>query len=121
MGPVVITMTDRPSGLSGTVQGGASPRALETATVVLIPADVRGWIDAGMPPGRTRTTGTRAGGRYLFPNVLPGEYLAAALPGQVAVDLGDADFVAAVARAGTRVTILEGTQAAQPLTLVAIR
>jgi hypothetical protein len=121
MGPVVITMTDRPSGLSGMVQGAVSPRALETATVVLIPADVRGWIDAGMPPGRARTTGARAGGQYDFANVLPGEYLAAALPGDVAVDLGDPDFVAAVARVGTRVTIGEGAQATQPLALAAIR
>jgi hypothetical protein len=103
------------------VQGAVSPRALETATVVLIPADVRGWIDAGMPPGRARTTGARAGGQYDFANVLPGEYLAAALPGDVAVDLGDPDFVAAVARVGTRVTIGEGAQATQPLALAAIR
>jgi hypothetical protein len=37
------------------------------------------------------------------------------------VDLGDPDFVAAVARVGTRVTIGEGAQATQPLALAAIR
>ena len=121
MGPVVITMTDRPSGLAGTVQGGANPRAIETATVVLIPADVRTWVEAGMPPGRTRTAGTMADGRYMFASVLPGEYLVAALPGEVAVDFQDPDFVAAVARVATRVVIAEGTQAAQALPLSVIR
>jgi len=121
MGPVVITMTDRPSSLSGTVQGGASPRELEGATVVLIPADVRAWMAAGMPEGRARTASVGAGGRYVFPNVLPGEYILAALPGQIVVDLGDPDFVAVVARVGMRMTIGEGTRATWPLTLSAIR
>jgi len=121
MGPVVIAMTDHPSSLSGTVQGGTSPRDLETATVVLIPADVRGWIEAGMPEGRALTASVAASGRYMFPNVLPGEYIVAAVPGQVVVDLGDPDFVAVVARVGMRMTIGEDTRATWPLALSVIR
>jgi len=108
---VVVTFTDKMGTLTGNVRAGAETD-LSEATVLLFPANYRGWIDAGMNPRRTRTARANRPGAYTFNNVPPGEYLVAALDRSNEGDMQDPAFIEALARVATKVTI-----ALDPVTL----
>jgi hypothetical protein len=108
---LVVTFTDKMGGLKGSVQAGAETD-LSDATVLLFPANYRGWIDAGMNPRRTRTARANRPGAYAFANVPPGDYLVAALDRSNEGDMQDPGFIEALARVATKVTI-----ALDPVTL----
>lgn len=81
---IVITYTDRPSKVSGTVTDArGTPSA--TAVVLLFPVDRERWSGFGSNPRMLRTALAARDGAYTFPHVLPGEYYV------VAVEPGDSD------------------------------
>jgi hypothetical protein len=86
-------------------ENGAPARA---ATVVLFPADYRGWITAGMPQARARLITANGTGAYTLPGLRPGEYLAAAVEDAEAGELQDAAFIQALAPVATRVVVVAG-------------
>jgi protocatechuate 3,4-dioxygenase beta subunit len=78
------------------------------AVVVIFPANVQSWIESGMSPRRARTIGTSTTGEYRVPGLPSGEYAVAALDPETVVDLQDPQFVSAVTRVATRVTLADG-------------
>jgi hypothetical protein len=104
VGGVVVTFTDKMGTLNGTVHAGAETD-LSDATVLLFPANYRGWIDAGMNPRRTRTARANRAGAYTFNNVPPGDYLVASLDRANEGDMQDPAFIEVLSRVATKVTI----------------
>ena len=75
---LVITYTDRPSKVSGTVTDArGTPSA--TAVVLMFPVDRERWSGFGTNPRMLRTAQAARDGAYTFPHVLPGEYYVVAV------------------------------------------
>jgi hypothetical protein len=108
---VVITFTDRPTELSGTVQtsSGADP----SATVIVFPSDNTGWTNAGINPRRVRTTSTSAAGVYKFTGLPAGSYYIAAVPEESAAELLDPKVLETLSRTAARATLDDGEQKTQ--------
>jgi Carboxypeptidase regulatory-like domain len=117
----VITFTDQPNEISGTVQRtGSAPDDLG-AVVVLVPTDYQRWLDEGTTPRRMRTASVSTAGQFTFRNLLPGDYLIAAIPMDAIFDGQDMQWFARVARAGTRLTIADGDKRSMSLTVSQVR
>jgi hypothetical protein len=111
VGDVVITMTDRPSSLSGTVRN--SRGADSTTTVFVFPAAQALWNDHGMTPRRFRTARAGTDGGYRVPSLPPGDYLVAAITSVPPLDWMDPRFLQKLAALATRVSIAEGDKKVQ--------
>ena len=117
---VVVTLTDRPASLSGSVRGtGTNPPA--GATVAVFPSDVQDWVARGMADARAHSAIVGENGAFAIPNLLAGDYLAVAIDVGTVVDLRDPATYERLARAGTRVTIGHGAQANVALPLNSFR
>lgn len=81
---LVVTYTDRPSKVSGTVTD-ARGAASATAIVVVFPADRQRWSGYGSSPRILKSALTAKSGVYTFDHLPSGEYYLAAL------DAADAD------------------------------
>ena len=113
-GNVVITFTDRWSGINGMVQSrGRNPDP--DALVVMFPTDPQLWTGYGATGRRVR--GVRAGkhGDYVFSSVPPGDYYLAAIPDEKADGWQDPASLEDLARGATRVTVREGETKRQDL------
>jgi hypothetical protein len=116
----VVTFTDHPAGLSGTVRDrNGAPAA--NAAVVLFPSAYSAWIDGGMSARALRVVDTSTDGSYQFADVLPGDYLVVAYPGSTSRTPQDPAFIADAAPMATRVTVGEGEKKALALNMVTIR
>jgi hypothetical protein len=116
---VVITFTDQTNELTGTVQKPANPE--DVVMVVLLPGDYQRALEGGGSPRRVRTTSVGANGQFTMRNLLPGDYLVAAVTLDTSVDFQDTQLIGSIARAGQRVTVVDGGKQSVTLTLVAIR
>jgi hypothetical protein len=114
----VLTYTDKVSQLSGVVRGLG---ATTTATVFVFPSDYKSWIADGMSARRLRQTAPSAAGAYTTANLLPGDYLVAAVDASDIADTPDAATFDALARVGSRVSIADGEKKTLDLTLARIR
>jgi hypothetical protein len=72
----------------------------------MFPADYRTWIDNGMNSRRSRTVRATRPGAFTIGNVPEGDYLLVALDRAAPADLQDPAHVEALARVGTRVTVV---------------
>ena len=114
---IVITMTDRPASLSGTVvESGGAPSS--DAVVVLFPTDQSTWTGANDRLPRFIRIVPRTG-RFQLPAVIPGEYFVAALDER---DLDDWPSLATLKQISARATRLRIAAAArQEVTLPRLR
>ena len=103
---VVVLFTDQTNELSGTVQKTAGPDDLLTA-VFLFPANYQASAEE-FPTRRIRTTTVGPIGQFMFRNLLPGDYLLAAVHMETGIDTSDPQLMNSVARAATRVTVTDG-------------
>ena len=117
---VVITFTDRWSAVHGTVES-ASRGADGDALVTLFPTDPRLWMDYGSGSRRVRAVRTSRSGAYAFGSVAPGDYYVAAIPDERAGDWRDPDFLQALSRSATRISVAEGEQRTQDLRTRTVR
>lgn len=119
---VTLTFTDKTMALSGTVTD-ESGRAAVDGSVVLMPANVKGWIVAGMAVQRTKVVPIASDGSFQLTVDLPGEYILVAAPPDVHTQTMmspitvDADFALAYASLGTKITIAPGDSKTQALTI----
>lgn len=111
---VVITFTDTPSELNGTVtrgDGAADP----DAAVLVFPADVSGWVDWGLNPRRLRTLHVTPTGSFTTSGLPPGDYHVVAVPQEMAADWQDPATLEALAREAAQVRVEDGQKKTQAL------
>jgi hypothetical protein len=112
---VVLSFTDRPSEMKGTVRAGSgNPDA--TASVIVFPADPASWVDTGSQPRRIKTSRTGKDGSFTIGPLPPGEYYVVAIEDSAPRNWQDPAYLDAVARSATTVRIGEGDSRAVTLT-----
>ena len=109
---VVITFTDRWSGVRGSVQNRQGPDP--AAAVIVFPTDSDTWESSGLNPRRVRIVRPSRTGEYSL-NVPPGDYYVIAVRDEQAADWQDPSFLEAASRAAARVVIREGERKVQEL------
>lgn len=117
---VVITFTDTPSELNGTVtrgDGAADP----DAAVLVFPADGSGWVDWGLNPRRLRTLHATATGSFTASGLPPGDYHVVAVPQEMAADWQDPATLEALAREAAQVRVEDGQKKTQALRTIRAR
>jgi protocatechuate 3,4-dioxygenase beta subunit len=105
---VVITFTDRWTGMHGIVQGARGPDP--EATVLIFPMDPHTWTGYGLAGRRVRSVRTSRSGDYNVHSIPPGDYYVVAIPEERAADWQDPAFLASLTSIATRVTIGDGDQ-----------
>jgi protocatechuate 3,4-dioxygenase beta subunit len=116
----VLTFTDKVTTLSGNVTTGTARSDLAGGTVVIFPADTEGWINTGMSVRRMASAPVSAGGTFSLRVPLPGDYVAVAVPPEIAPDL-DREFVKRVLPSAVRVSLAAGESKTLSLTLAKIK
>jgi hypothetical protein len=109
---VVVTFTDQPAEISGTVSGDHAG-----ASVYLYPADRQRWGDAVFATHTVRAARVDAEGRFRVPRVIPGEYLIIAALDTSIHEWPDPAWLARASGAATRVTVTAKQQQVLPLTV----
>jgi hypothetical protein len=104
---LVITFTDRWSGLGGTVHDGTG-NPDPNATVVVFPTNVDAWHNYGSTPRRLKSGATDANGQFGIGSLPPGDYYVVAIPDDESDEWRDPKTLDVLARIATTVTILEG-------------
>jgi hypothetical protein len=116
---VVITMTDKISGLTGTVRDGAAPAT--TATVIAITAKYREATSASMLTSLFRIVPASRKGTYTLTGLAGGDYYVAAVNDSDIGDLSSRDALEALAKIATLTTIVPGDRKTLDLTLTKVR
>ncbi|HUR21039.1 MAG TPA: carboxypeptidase-like regulatory domain-containing protein [Vicinamibacterales bacterium] len=112
---VVLTFTDRPSEMKGTVRT-ASGNPDPTASVIVFPVDQAGWVDTGSQPRRIKTSRTGKDGSFTIGPLPPGDYNVVAIEDSAPRNWQDPAYLDAIARGATTVRIGEGDSRAVTLT-----
>lgn len=115
---VVVTFTDRWSGIQGGVSSASGRDA--GALVIVFPTDEEAWGSSGGNPRRVRSTRASKSGDYSF-NLPPGDYYVAALPDEYAADWQDPDVMTSVSRTASKVTVTIGQRRVQDLRTMVVR
>jgi hypothetical protein len=109
---VVVTFTDRWSGLRGFVQNRQGRDS--GAAVLVFPTDSETWASSGVNPRRVRSVRPNKTGEYSL-NLPPGEYYVIAVPDAQTADWQDPTLLQSASRAATRVRIADGERRSQDL------
>ena len=117
---VILTFTDRPASLSGTVQL-TERAARDGVAVIVFPADSKAWMDTGANPRRMRKVATTDTGAYNVTPLPAGAYYVAAVSQTFAGDWQDPAFLAQLAAGAAHVQIDSGEKATQSLRLQEVR
>ena len=117
---LVVTYTDKPAGISGTAAIAPGAADVETS-VFLIPANRARWPEARVSTRSFRVTRTSVTGAFSLTNVLPGDYLIAALIDASASEWPDEPFLARVAGVATPINVRPGQQATVSLNVSVLR
>ena len=107
---LVITYTDRPASIAGSVSGAAAE-----ATVFLFPVNRARWPDARLGSRTFRSVRPSTAGTYLLTNVPPGDYYIAAIRDEDAGAWPDSQFLVRLAAAATAVKVAPNQQASLTL------
>jgi hypothetical protein len=117
---VVLTFTDRPASLSGTVQM-TERLARDGVAVIVFPADSRARMDAGGNPHRLRKVAATDAGAYDISPLPAGAYYVAAVPEPQAGDWQDPAFLEQLVNGAAHVQIDDGEKATQSLRVQEVR
>jgi len=103
---LVLTFTDRPSSVTGTVRNsGGQPD--DDATVLMFPTDGR-WTDLGSSPRRWRTMRASRSGAFSATGLPPGDYFVIAVSDAIIGNWQEPAFLQTLARSATRITLADG-------------
>jgi hypothetical protein len=114
---LVVTFTDRWSGISGSVLG----LAADGASVVVFPIDAQSWTNYGSNPRRLKSARATAQGRFGISSLPPGDYYAVAIPEEQTADWRDPKMLEELARVATRINIGEGEHKTIDLSIKEVR
>jgi hypothetical protein len=104
---VVVTYSDRPSKVSGTVTDPTgTPSA--TAVVLVFPVDPQRWSGYGSASRTLKTVVTNERGVYTFAHLPPGDYHVIALPADEVEGWQDPARLEALSRHATRLSVASG-------------
>ena len=117
---VVLTFTDRPASLSGTVQL-TERSARDGVAVIVFPADAKAWMNTGATPRRMRKVATSDSGSYNIAALPAGSYYVAAVSETVASDWQDPAFLEQLAASAAHVQVGDGEAATQSLRVQEVR
>jgi hypothetical protein len=116
---LVLTLTEHPSSLSGTVRG-AQGQADETAAVVLFPADTA-WTNLGPSPRRVRLARPNRAGAFQIGGVPPGDYYVVAIEEVAAGAWQAPEVLQRLSQIATRVTVGDRQTASVSLSVQILR
>lgn len=102
---VVVTFTDTPSELSGTIA--ADGRAID-ATVLLFPTEPSAWTDWGVSSRRLRAIRPQPNGTFRMASLPEGDYYVIAVSDESAVDWQDQKALETLSRSATTIRIEDG-------------
>lgn len=105
--PVTLVVSRSPPSVSGTLTDAAGVPVSEF-TVVLLSKDPRHWVPGS---SRIRTVRPDAAGLFMFPGVLPGDYVVGVIANGSVEDLDDPVFLEGLANAGVSVSAVDGQAA----------
>jgi uncharacterized protein (DUF2141 family) len=117
---VVVTFTDRPSRLTGTVRDARSQPDADAA-VLVFPADRSAWTNYGTGSRRIKSVRVNRNGVYAVAPLPAGEYFVAAIKDVDAGAWPDPQLLAKLAAVATRVVVDDGQVRSQDLTTQSIR
>jgi hypothetical protein len=117
---VIVTFTDRPTAVSGTVRtdAGAPDR---DASVLVFPADPNMWTGYGVRSRRYDDARVAASGAYTIKNLPPGDYFIAAVAAEVGSNWQDQPFLEQLHLQAARIHLDEGQQLSKDLKTVVIK
>jgi hypothetical protein len=110
---VVITFTDSPARLSGTVRGANGPDP--TAVVLVYPVDSEAWSSSGARARRMRTARAAKDGAYSLLALPGGEYYVVAVQEDALGDWQDPALLRSLSRLAQTIRLLDGEQKTQNL------
>jgi hypothetical protein len=108
---VTVTLTDRRTELSGTLQSASGQPAAEYF-IVVFSQDRRHWRAGAR---RSQSTRPDTNGRFRLTDLPPGEYFLAALTDLDPRELEDPDFLEQAAQAAIKVSVVEGRTTVQDI------
>jgi hypothetical protein len=114
---LVLTFTDRWSGIGGVVQGTGANGAM----VLVFTTNPQAWENTGTSPRRLKSTRASAKGEFGLSSVPPGDYYVVAVPEEQAADWRDPKILEVLARLATQVNIAEGEHKTIDLRLKEVR
>jgi Carboxypeptidase regulatory-like domain len=116
---VVLTFTDRPSSVAGTVRGADGPDP--TAVVLAYPIDTTAWSSSGALSRRMRTARAAKDGAYAIQGLPAGEYYLVAVQEDRVGEWQDPALLTALSRFAQTIRLGDGEQKTQNLTSAALR
>jgi hypothetical protein len=117
---VVITLTDRPATVTGTVRNGQGVADM-TATVLIFPTERTAWVDLGWRPRRVQSTRAGLDSAFTFADVAAGEYFVVAIPDERTANWRDAKFLESLVPSATRIRVDDSGTVRQELTTIRVR
>jgi Carboxypeptidase regulatory-like domain len=117
---VVLSFTDRPASLSGTVQM-TEQLAREGVAVIAFPSDPKAWIDTGSNPRRLRRVATTDAGEYDIASLPAGAYYVAAIRESAGGEWMDPKFLESLISGAAHVQIDHGEKATQAVKVQEVR
>jgi hypothetical protein len=116
---VVLTFTDRPSSIAGTVR--TKHAADGNAVVFAFPMERAEWLGTGTAPRRMRTARANRDGSYVFPALPPGDYYVVAATEDFIEDWRDPAFLETISGSAEQVHVNEGERRTLDLLTTPIR
>jgi hypothetical protein len=116
---LVLTYTDKPAGISGTVI--SSQTGADDTSVFLMPADRARWPDARLSTRTFQAARPNRARMFSWTNVPPGDYLVVATRDTSAGDWPDEAFIAKLAALATPVRLAAGQQVNLSLEVKVVR
>jgi hypothetical protein len=113
---VVITFTDHPGKIDGSVQAPQGQTGTG-AVVLLFPVEPAGWTDYGRSSRRVRRVPASPTGTFTVPTPPDGEYFLVAIPDEQAADWQNPALFTALGAIADRIQVREGQSMTHALTL----
>ena len=117
---VVLSFTDRPASLGGTVQI-TGQMARDGVAVIVFPADSKAWMDAGANPRRLRRIPTTDAGAYEVAALPAGAYYVTAIRESAGGEWMDPKFLESLVSGAAHVQIDDGEKATQNVRVQEVR
>jgi hypothetical protein len=117
---VVLSYTDRPASLGGTIQMSGND-GRDGVGVVVFPAETKLWAESSVVSRRFRRVSARDDGGFEVAAIPPGSYYVAAIRETAGADWIDPAFLESLAGSASLVQIGEGERAIQNLRVQEVR